>query len=436
MNRFCDPALETADRAVLREHQWQRVSSLLRHIWPSNAFYRRKYLAAGLHDPGEVRSWDDFRRLPFTTKQELMHDQAAAPPFGTNLTYPLERYVRLHQTSGTTGAPLRWLDTRESWEWWARLWCHVYAGAGVGPEDRIFLAFSFGPFIGFWAAFAGARRLGALAITAGGQDSRTRLQAILEARPTVLLSTPSYALHLAEVAAQAGVDLAATAVRVTIHAGEPGANIPATRQRIQAAWGARCCDHTGATEVGATGFSCVAEAGTHLTESEFICEVIDPETGQSVPPGEQGELVITNLGRPGMPIIRYRTRDLVRLTEEPCGCGRHFARMLGGILGRADDMLTVRGINIFPSAVEGVVRRFPAVVEFQIEAFKAGAMDDLRLRVELVPGLEEALAAEERRRLAEELRARLALRIDVLPAAPGSLPRYEMKAKRLVRLGG
>ena len=432
--RYFDPALETADRHVLREHQWQRLTSLVRQIWPTNGFYRRKWLAAGLKDPAELRTWDDFARLPFTTKPELMHDQAAAPPFGTNLTYPLGRYVRLHQTSGTTGAPLRWLDTLESWDWWARLWCHVYAGAGVGPADRIFFAFSFGPFVGFWSAFAGARKLGALAITAGGQDSLTRLRAIQEARPTVFLSTPSYALHLAEVAAEQGVDLSASTVRVTIHAGEPGANIPATRRAIEAAWGARAYDHTGATEVGATGFSCSAGQGTHLTESEFICEVIDPETGRSVAPGEQGELVITNLGRPGMPIIRYRTRDLVQLTEAACACGRTFARMVGGIIGRADDMITVRGINVFPSAVEGVVGDFAEVAEFQIEVYKVKAMDDLRVKVELQPDLGEAATEACLRRLADELRARLAIRIEITAAPPGSLPRYEMKAKRLVRV--
>lgn len=428
--RCFDPAVERADRELLRAHQWDRLTSLVRRVWPDNAFYRRKWLAAGLRGPGDLRSWDDFARLPLTTKDELMQDQAAHPPFGTNLTYPPGAYVRLHQTSGTTGVPLRWLDTPESWDWWARLWCHVFTGAGVQAGDRVFFAFSFGPFIGFWSALAGARRLGLLSITAGGLDSANRLRAIQAVQPTVFLSTPSYALHLAELAREQGVDLAAGSVRVTIHAGEPGANILATKRRIEEAWGARAYDHTGATEVGATGFECVAQDGTHLIESEFIAEVLDPETGLPVPAGAPGELVITSLGRPGMPVVRYRTRDRVLLRTDRCACGRSFARMAGGIIGRADDMITVRGINVFPSAIENIVREFPAVAEFQIELSEDRAMQQLRLRVELAAGADAAVLEH----LTGALRSRLAIRVEVLPAPPGALPRYAMKARRLVRL--
>lgn len=431
--RYFHPALECAGRDALRGHQWERLSSLTRQIWPTNAFYRRKWLAAGLRGPHDLRAWADFARLPFTTKDELVLDQAAHPPFGTNLTYPPAAYVRLHQTSGTTGAPLRWLDTPQSWDWWARLWRHVFTGAGVGPGDRVFFAFSFGPFVGFWSALAATRQMGALAITAGGLDSAARLQLINAAQPTVFLSTPSYALHLAEAAAGRGYALAQSSVRTTIHAGEPGAAIAATRRRIEELWGARAYDHTGATEVGATGFECEAQAGTHLIESEFIAEVIDPETGRPAPAGEVGELVITNLGRPGMPVIRYRTGDLVRLTWERCSCGRGFARMLGGIIGRADDMITVRGINVFPSAIENIVREFTEVAEFQIEVIQAGAMAGLRLRVELSPGAEDRAVPG---LLAAALRARLSLRVDVSAVPPGTLPRYAMKARRLVRAVG
>lgn len=430
---FFDPVLETLDREALRQHQWERLGAMLRQIWPSNPFYRRKWLAAGLRSPEELRTWADFGRLPFTRKQELVVDQEAHPPFGTNLTWPLDQYVRLHQTSGTTGRPLRWLDTRESWDWWGRLWCYVYHGAGVGAADRIFFAFSFGPFIGFWAAHEGARRLGALTVTAGGLDTASRLAAIGRTQPTVLCCTPSYALHLAEVAAAQGVDLPAAGIRKAILAGEPGANIPATRARIQAAYGAQVFDHTGMTEVGATGFSCVCEQGTHLTEPEFIFEVVEPGTGAPMPDGQEGELVVTNLGRPGMPLVRYRTGDLVRLTTAPCPCGRTLARMEGGIIGRADDMVVVRGINLFPSAFEAILRGYPEVAEFLIEVYKDRGMDEVRLKVEPVPGAGHgALLA----RLGEELRARLGLRVEVVAVAPGALPRYQMKARRLVRLPG
>lgn len=428
------PHLETIDREQLQAHQWQRFGTLARRIWPSNTFYRRKWLAAGLQGPGDIASWADFYKLPFTKKQELVLDQAASPPWGTNLTFAVTEYVRMHQTSGTTGRPLRWLDTAEAWRWWCDCWSYVLYGAGVTPADRLFFAFSFGPFVGFFSAFAAARVMGALTITAGGQDTHTRLASIMRNQATVLLCTPSYALHLAEVAEEQGIDLAAGPLNILINAGEPGANIPTTRARIEAAFGAVCHDHTGMTEIGATGFSCVAHQGTHLIESEYIAEVIDPETGEHVPEGAKGELVLTNLGRTGSPLIRYRTGDLVQLSTERCGCGRTFARMLGGVIGRADDMITVRGINIFPSAIEHIIRGYPQIAEFQIEVFKVKGMDEIRLKVEPVPDLLDPALGQMLDRLREELRARLALRVDVAVAEPGSLPRYQMKAKRLIRL--
>ena len=295
-------------------------------------------------------------------------DQAAHPPFGTNLTYPLDRYVRVHQTSGTSGAPLRWLDTQESWDWWARCWGFVLRGAGLGAQDRVFFPFSFGLFVGFWAGFEGARAIGALVIPGGGQDSAQRLAAIEALGATAICCTPSYALHLAEEARARGLDLNKLGVRTTVHAGEPGAGIPSVRARIEEAWGARAFDHAGMTEMGAYGFECADQAGLHVNESEFIAEVIDPATGQSA---EEGELVLSNLGRAGSPLLRYLTGDRVRVAGGPCACGRTFLRLAGGILGRVDDMLIVRGVNVFPSALEGIVRRFPAVDEFLIEVVPA-----------------------------------------------------------------
>ncbi len=430
---FVDPTLEGMAREDLAAYQWQRFTPMCARIFESNPFYRRTWEAAGLHDPREIGGWDEFRRLPLTTKADLVRDQDEHPPYGTDLTYPLDRYVRLHQTSGTTGRPLRWLDTAESWEWWLRCWTFVYRAAGVGAGDRIFFAFSFGPFIGFWAAFDTARRIGALAVPGGGLDSTLRVRMLVETQPTVLVCTPSYALRLAEVARAVGVDPVALPIRVSIHAGEPGASIPTTRQRIEAAWGARCVDHTGLTEVGATGFTCAA-GEVHLTESEFIAEVLDPETGAVVPEGE-GELVLTNLGREGSPVIRYRTGDRVRLATARCECGRTFARMAGGILGRADDMLVVRGMNVFPSVVEDVVRGFECVDEFRIEVRRRAEMAELRVVVEVDQARH---GAAEIARTLEDLRERLRLacgiRIDADAVPAGALPRFELKARRIVRI--
>ena len=190
--------------------------------------------------------------------------------------------MRVFQTSGTTGPPIRWLETEDSWTWWARCWAFVFRGAGLGPSDRLFFPFSFGLFVGFWAGLEGARVLGALAIPGGGQDSPTRLHAIRELGATALVCTPSYGLHLAELARAQGIDPAHLGVRTTVHAGEPGAGIPAVRQRLEALWGARAYDHAGMTEVGAYGFECVAQAGLHVNELEFVAEVLEPESGRPV----------------------------------------------------------------------------------------------------------------------------------------------------------
>jgi phenylacetate-CoA ligase len=365
----------------------------------------------------------DLHNLPFTTKRELVADQAAHPLFGSNLTYPLSEYVRLHQTSGTTGRPLKILDTQESWDWWAECWTSIYRAAGVSKDDIVYLAFGFGPFIGFWSAYEGAKRLGALTIPGGGMDSVQRLRAMQEIGATVLVCTPSYALRLAEVAQENDLDIQNGTVRVTIHAGEPGASIPATRERIERAWNAKTYDHTGMTEMGAFGFACSQQNGVHINEGEFIAEILDIRTGQPVAEGETGELILTNLERWGSPAIRYRTGDLVRHGGYNCPCGRIFLHLPGGILGRADDMLIVRGVNIYPSALADVLHRFPDVTEYKVIVTRSGAMDEIALQVECP----SAMIAE----IQEEMHITFNLRIPIEAVELGTLPRFELKAKRV-----
>ena len=431
---FFDRALETTPAVRLRRGQWERLRAGLSEIWASNPFWRGRLEAAGVRDPKDVRSWDDFARLPRLTKAALAADQAAHPPFGTNLTYPADRYIRVFQTSGTTGLPLRWLETDESWAWWARCWAFVFRGAGLGRGDRIFFPFSFGLFVGFWAGFEGAGAIGAMAIPGGGQDSLLRLHAMKDLGATAVACTPSYGLHLAEVAAGRGLDAATLRVRTTVHAGEPGAGIPAVRRRLETAWGARAYDHAGMTEVGAYGFECQAQAGLHVNETEFVAEVLDPDTGAPLQPGEIGELTLTNLGRWGSPVLRYRTGDRVCLARDACGCGRTFVRLEGGIRGRVDDMLTVRGINVFPSALEGIIRQFDLVDEFQIEVFRRGVLDELRLLLE-IDGRARPDDAVSRTcaEVTEAVRRALGIRVEVAAVPARSLPRYELKARRVVR---
>jgi phenylacetate-CoA ligase len=411
----------------LRDGQLARVRSLIGAVLPGNRFYARKL--AGL-TANDLRTPDDFARLPFTTKAELAADQDEYPPYGSALTFPVEKYCRLHQTSGTsTGSPLRWLDTPDSWEWLLDCWRVSFPFMGLTPRDKVYFPFSFGPFLGFWTAFEAATRAGFLCIPGGGMTSTARLRFLLEHACTVVFATPTYALHLAELAAKEGIDLARSPVRAVVVAGEPGGNIPATRERIETVWGARVFDHYGMTEVGPVAVEAADQRGTmYLLESEYLAEVLTPDTNTPAPPGEIGELVLTNLGRVGSPLVRYRTGDMVRVATNADPAGRTWRRLGGGILGRADDMIHVRGNNLYPGAIEAIVRRFPQVAEYRIVVDHAGPLADLRLEVEPAAGDGRELAENVSRAVRDEL----LFRVEVRAVACGSLPRFEMKAKRLV----
>jgi phenylacetate-CoA ligase len=428
--RFYDHRIETLDRDQLRELQDERLRLLVNEL-AANRFYQQKAISAGT-ELRRIEHADDLRDLPFTTKTELVEDQVAHPPFGRLLTYALSRYRYFHQTSGTTGRPLKWLDTQESWEWWARCWGYVYRGAGVREGDILFCAFSFGPYVSHWTAISGAWQAGAICISGGGMNSDQRLQAILENRCTALVCTPTYALHLAEVAKAQRIDLRASAVRLSIHAGEPGASLPNVKRAIEEAWGAICFDHAGATEVGAWAFDCEAQTGAiHLNEAEFIFEVIDPQSGETLGENQRGELVITNLGRAGMPALRYRTGDLVEMIYDRCACGRGFARIKGGVLGRADDMMILRGVNLYPSAIDDLIRGLPHVIEYEVNISRVRGMDDLLIKIEAAAtsSFEEAS-----RLLSQAFRHQFNIRVSIEEAAPGSLPRYEFKGRRFKRV--
>lgn len=426
--RFYLPAEEILDSAALAALQRRKLAALLEQVRAGNAFYQQK-LSGVSFDP--LR--DPFDRLPLTTRDELEADQTAHPPYGRNLTYPLDQYTRLHQTSGTGGRPMRWLDTRQSWEWFARCWGIILTSSGVTSSDRVLFAFSFGPFVGFWGAFEGACALGTLCLPAGGMSTVARLRMLLENQATVVCCTPTYALRMAEVAAEEKIDLPSSSVRLLIVAGEPGGSISETRRRIESAWGARLIDHTGMTEMGAVGFECLPRPGqgVHVIESEYIPEVIDPVTQKVLPDGSTGELVLTNLGRWGSPLIRYRTGDQVRLVRGRCECGRCFARLEGGILGRVDDMFVVRGNNVFPTAVEAVLRRFSELNEFRLTVHEDGPLTQVLLEIEPMPDVEAH--AQLCDRVGQALHQSLSFRAQVVAVPAGSLPRFELKAHRFIR---
>jgi len=409
---------EALDREALMEHQLARLNELLARMLPANEFYATKFSGQRL----PIESLSQLQELPLTTKEELVVDGAphAAP---TNLTWPLDRYVRYHQTSGTHGRPMPVYDTAEDWQWWVDCWQYVLDAAEVTAADRAMLAFSFGPFIGFWSAHDALTARGTLVIPGGGMNSRGRLDLIERTGATALFCTPTYALHLVEVAEECKFNLARSAVDKIIVAGEPGGSIPSIRERIESAWQARVIDHAGASEVGPWGYADAQRRGVHVLESEFIAEFLSLETGETASAGGLSHLVLTSLGRPGMPVIRYRTGDLVRPVWSDQGSNR-FVLLEGGVLGRADDMMIIRGVNVFPSAVEQILHSFPEVVEYRMTARKRGAMD------ELVVEVEDHLAQP--RRIADELYLKLGLKIEVRLAPPLSLPRFEGKGRRFI----
>lgn len=408
----------------LQEQQRAELRQMLRSILPGNSFYRKKFASI---------AWDAcaLEELPFTTKNELVEDQNLHPPYGTNLSFDLRRYTRCHQTSGTSGKLLRWLDTPESWSRMIGNWRRILEKAGVTPSDRMLFAFSFGPFLGFWLAFEAAEAMGCLCLAGGGLSSVARLRMLLENRATVLCCTPTYAFRLAEVAGEEKIPLTEIPLKKIIVAGEPGGSIPATRRKLEQAWnGARVFDHHGMTEVGPVTYECPANPGVlHVMEESFIAEVLDPATGRTADAGLGGELVLTTLTRDASPLIRYRTGDFVQPRRGACSCGSTELALEGGIRGRLDDMLIVRGVNIFPSAVEELIRSVGGIAEFQVHVHRSDSLARMEIRFEAEPGSDASRLARE---LEKRFETAFSMRIPARPVPPQSLPRFELKAKRWI----
>ncbi|MBI4320796.1 MAG: AMP-binding protein [Chloroflexi bacterium] len=399
--------------------------------------WRRKLDAASVH-PSQIKTLDDARRVPFMTKKEYLDSQAEQPPYGDILAISQEQGVKYHQTSGTSGrAPLRVLDGRRDWSWLADSWAEGLWAVGVRPDDVAYLAFSYGPFMGFWIAHYGFDRIGAIVISGGGQTTEGRLRQIIDLGVTVVAATPTYALRMAQTAREMGVDLAKdTKVRITVHAGEPGASIPATKNALEAAWGSRVADYGGMSESGCNFYFTCAERdiSVHIQEDHYLQEVIDPITLEPVGYGERGELVITPFGRGSQPIVRYRTGDLVeRVPASECTCGRTFDLYKGAIIGRVDDMKVIRGVNVYPSAVENIVRGHGEVDEFQIVLTRENYVDEITVKLDPVREYPRERYDELANLLSKELaEAHEGLRFNVDTVEPGTLPRFELKSRRLV----
>ena len=437
--------IQALPEADLRRYQLNRLNDLLAQMIPANQFYRDKLGVSGdAHNSLQLDDLAQLPQFPFTVKHDLINESDPAG-FAKNLTFAPDAYTRFHRTSGTSGRPMVVLDTQNDWNWWMEAWQYVLDSADLTSDDRVLMAFSFGPFIGFWSAFDAVVERGAMVIPTGAMTSLARLELVQSTAASVVFCTPSYAIHLAQVAEENGIRLAdhAKSVKRIVVAGEPGGSIPTTKVKIESAWGAEVIDHCGASEVGPWGFACPGgngadDQGIFVNEAEFIAEFIRVgETGaasgedlnsavlSSAEATGQGtfELVLTCLGRIGSPIVRYRTGDLVRPVwdhEHDC----RFVKLAGGVLGRADDMMIIRGVNVFPASVEQILRGFPEVVEFRTTAFKQGAMDQLKIEVEATVDDIEPI------RLA--LQNQLGFRVDVELVANQTLPRFEAKGKRFV----
>ena len=408
--------------APIAQFHLMHLRTLVADVLRSNPFQQARLAGSGLDEGFD--SLETFTaQCPLTTKEELCADQAEHPPHGNNLTHALAEYTRFSRTSGTTGQPMSWLDTEEDWQWMLESWKMVFSAAGSKPGERAFFPFSFGPFLGFWTAFDAAHDYGLLAIPGGGMGSAERLQLLLRHRADILCATPTYAIRLAETAAEQGIDLARSTISKIIVAGEPGGCLLEVRQRIESLWpGAHVFDHHGMTEVGPVTYQKADEPNyLRVIHEAYFAEILDPGTLQPVEDGQSGELTLTPLGRTGTPLLRYRTGDLVR----PRRIGDDLI-LEGGILGRVDDMVIVRGVNLHPAAVEALLRQLPGVAEYRVYVDKSAALPEIRLEVEPAPEAPVDLAEQ----AADALRKQFLLRIPVQSVPAGSLPRFELKARR------
>ena len=417
-------APDRLSRSALERLQTERLQALLDAVLPANRFYAAKF-AGHAKAAKYLDRLEDLRTWPITTKAELVADQTAHPPYGSNLTLGHERYSRIHQTSGTSGKPLYWLDTPESWQACLNIWTHLLRIAGIGPGDRLYFAFSFGPFLGFWTAFEAAGQLGLFCQAGGGLSTVARLRQIIDHRASVVLCTPTYAVHLHRQPREHGIDLASSSVPASCW--WRANRVEAFRKRALSSkkGSARVLDHCGMTEVGPTAIECQeAPASLHIIETDYVAEIVNSADLEPTPPGQVGELILTTLSRVGSPLLRYRTGDLVRASRGNCPCGRALLRLEGGILGRVDDMIHLRGNNVYPGSVEAILRRFDGVVEYRITVDETAPLTALRIEVEPSNGVDGHRLAET---VSQALRDELLFRVDVSPVPGGSLPRFEMK---------
>ena len=433
--RFFNQEMETLPREALRQIQLLRFQKQFGYVYENSPFYRRKYQEAGL-EPGDIRTLDDIARVPFTVKEELRQTQEENPPWGGMLCVPPEQGVRVFQTTGTTGVPLKILISRKDWfEIFYQQFMHFMYGFGLSKSDVLFVPFGYGLYIAWWGFQAALELEGVTIVPGGAQSTKDRVRNIYNWNPSAICGTPTYLLSLAEQAVAMDMPLADSSIRTVVAAGEPGAQVPATKKALQDYYGAECFDDIGSTEMSNFGFECVAHAGTHLIETMFYAECLDPLTLEPAAEGEIGELVLSNLCTETMPLIRYRIKDLVRFNTGRCECGRTFLRLDGGVLGRSDDMFQFAGVNIFPSGIENLIREVDAFSnEYQIVVPAKDSGKRLLIRVEPAgPDASPDSLAKTVKAFVEHFKFNIGVTPEIQCVEAGTLPRFEGKAKRLFK---
>ncbi|MDQ1335670.1 MAG: phenylacetate-CoA ligase [Thermodesulfobacteriota bacterium] len=430
--KYWNPVLETIAHEKIRKLQLEKFKKIFSWAYERSIFHRGLYENAGI-TPEDIRSFEDIRRIPTVEKSMMRGIQRKDPfPYGDALCVPLEDVAEFRQTSGTTGQPVYQPDTWQDWEWWAECWAYILWAQGYRPRDRVFLPFGYNVFVAFWAGHYAVEKIGAEVVPGGVLDTQARILKIQELRCTAMMATPTYVLGMADTARRMGIDPRSLSIRRITCAGEPGASIPTTKKRMEEAWNAKVYDHAGATEIGAWSYECTAQpGGLHVNEAFFLVEIEDIETGEIIEePGRRGKMIISALDREAQPCIRFDSKDVIEWDEAPCPCGRTFRLIKGGVQGRADDITKVKGVLLSPGAIEEVVRGIKGLGdEFEVIVDKVGDIDRITLKVELVPEYSKRRQQIEPR-LKDQLRLKTNLGYVLEFHEPGTLPRYEVKAKR------
>ena len=430
---YWNPVLETLEPERLRQLQLKKFKRIFAWAYANSRFHRSLYDAAGVA-PEDIRSFADIRRVPKVEKSMMRDIQRKDPfPYGDALCVPLEQVTAFRQTSGTTGQPVYQADTWQDWEWWSECWSYILWAQGYRPSDRVFIPFGYNVFVAFWAGHYAAEKIGCEVVPGGVLDTQARILKIQELRATAMMATPTYILGMADTArTKMGIEPAELGIRRITCAGEPGASIPSTKRRMEAAWNAKVYDHSGATEIGAWSYECDRQpGGMHVNDAFFLVEIEDVDTGEIIEePGRRGKLVITALDRFAQPCVRFDAKDIIQWDDRRCACGRTFRLIRGGVLGRADDITKVKGVLLAPSAIEEVVRSIPGLGdEYEVIVDRFGDVDRIKLKVELMPDQEDRAKAIEAE-LTDQLRLKTNLGYRIEFYDYGRLPRYDVKARR------